>query len=179
MFIVDANSTTPQVKTCGPIIPGASCSVEATLTSPAAGGPASPFVCFIDNPTGALRGSICGTVRRSSNRVAGEPVLPPGQLSNGMSGGSGPPCVKRSLSSRPRADASAPGAAHGSARGCSDTGRGSAHGRAAWLQNRFSVLATRPQCYCAGGPSACEPATSRGRQPVATSARGRAVRQPL
>jgi hypothetical protein len=75
MFIVDANSTTLQVKTCGPIIPGASCSVEATLTSPAAGGPASPFVCFIDNPMGALRGSICGTVRRSSNRVAGEPVL--------------------------------------------------------------------------------------------------------
>src|SRR6516164_3555222 len=84
MFIVDANSTTPQVKTCGPIIPGASCSVEATLTSPAAGGPASPFECFIDNPTGALRGSICGTVRRSSNRVAGEPVLPPGQLAKGF-----------------------------------------------------------------------------------------------
>ena len=122
MFIVDANSTTLQVKTCGPIIPGASCSVEAALTSPAAGGPASPIVCFTDNPTEALSGSICGTVRRSSNRVAGVPVLPPGQLNNGMSGGSGPPCVKRSLSSRTRADASAPDAAQ--ARRAGDPTRG-------------------------------------------------------
>ena len=30
-------------------------------------------------------------------------------------------------------------------------GAGSAHGRAAWLQHRFSVLASRPQCYCAMG----------------------------
>jgi len=94
--IYDATFHLVSDKLCSGLTVGQSCASEATLISPQFGGPPSPFICIINAEDNlgngaAVRGSICGTAANPINGLPGSPYCLQALLSNGMSGGWGPP----------------------------------------------------------------------------------------
>jgi hypothetical protein len=99
MDIMDANRVSIGSRECDGLTDEFSCSVEAPITSPASGGPTSPFTCFIqavfETNIGGLerpvRGSICGIAANPINGLPAIGYCLQALLRNFQSGGWGPP----------------------------------------------------------------------------------------